>query len=84
MSHVNNDELFDRVTEDVLDNVEYEAVLKYDGEVIARISSYSVSGLEEQLRKLEHAEEKLINDEFHDRFENGYYEPDYDEINKDQ
>lgn len=64
MSHINNELFYESIRERIEDNMEYEAVLKYDGEVVARVTSYSVEGLEEQIRKLEKAEQKKVDEEY--------------------
>lgn len=73
MSHINNELFYESIREKIEDNIEYEAVLKYDGEVVARVTSYSVEGLEEQIRKLEKAEQKLIDKEYDARIDDMAY-----------
>lgn len=65
--------LFDETVERVLDEINYEAVLTYKDEVIAKVSATDIVGLEEELYKLSRAEEQLVN-EIYDETVSGAYD----------
>ncbi len=43
-------------------NIEYEAIVKIDGEVVGRIQSFSLESLEEKLYSLEMRAKKIIEE----------------------
>jgi hypothetical protein len=79
MSTVNNEIIYEKIREDLEEQMSYEAVVKFDGEVYARISSESLTGLQEELYKLEKAEQRKIDEEYDARVDNADYMADLQE-----
>lgn len=73
MSNQANDELYDRALEDVQEWIEYTAVLKYDGQVIGKVSASSADALAAELYKLEQAEVAYTHELADERIESDYY-----------
>lgn len=74
----NNQDLYERTEDDVLERVRYVATLIHDGEVVARVSADGLESLEYELHKLESAEQNLIEETHAERMESGYYDNDWD------
>lgn len=73
MSHINNDQLHDEVMERIQNGIEYTATVEFDDERLARVSSYTFEGLQEELYKLERAELARIEQEYNERIDEEAY-----------
>jgi len=73
MSHINNDQLHDEVMERIQNGIEYTATVEFDDERLARVSSYTLEGLQEELYKLERAEQARIEQEYNERIDDMSY-----------
>lgn len=73
MSTINNDVLFEQAMERVQNGIEYVATVKYDDERLARVSSSTLEGLQEELYKLERAEQRKVEEEYNERIDNEAY-----------
>lgn len=73
MSTINSDQLHDEVRERIENGIEYVAVVKFDDERLARVSSYTFEGLQEELYKLERAELARIEQEYNERIDDMAY-----------
>ena len=68
-----NDTLFEQVKERVQNGIEYQATVMYDDELLGEISSSSFEGLQEELYKLERAEQRKVEEEYNERIDNEAY-----------
>lgn len=73
MSTINNDVLFEQAMERVQNGIEYVATVMYDDERLARVSSSTIEGLQEELYKLERAEKRKVDDEYNERIDDEAY-----------
>jgi len=70
-----------KALKEVQSGYEYTAQLKHKGEVIARVSSHSLEGLEMELSKLEHErekQEKVARQEHDEFYHHKYKDIEYD------
>ncbi len=68
-----NDTLFEQVKERVQNGIEYQATVMYDDELLGEISSSSFEGLQEELYKLERAEQRKVEEEYNERIDDEAY-----------
>lgn len=73
MSTLENDVLYEQAMERIQNGIEYVATVKYDDERLARISSSTLEGLQEELYKLERAEKRRVDQEYDERIDDDAY-----------
>lgn len=73
MSTLENDVLYEQAMERVQNGIEYVATVKYDDERLARVSSSTLEGLQEELYKLERAEQRKVEEEYNERIDDEAY-----------
>ena len=78
-----NEDKLEQVYDNLEQGIEYVAYLKHDGVVISKVSSYSVDGLAEELRKLESAEKDFIVKTAAEMLLGGEIDTDYDDLIKE-
>lgn len=67
------DTLYEQVKERIENGIEYVATVMYDDERLARVSSSTLEGLQEELYKLERAEQRKVEEEYNERIDNEAY-----------
>lgn len=67
------DTLYEQVKERIENGIEYVATVKYDDERLARVSSSTFEGLQEELYKLERAEKERVAREYDERIDDEDY-----------
>jgi len=67
------DTLYEQARERIENGIQYVATVMYDDERLARISSSTLEGLQEELYKLERAEKKRVEQEYDERIDNEGY-----------
>ena len=67
------DTLYEQVKERIENGIEYVATVMYDDERLARVSSSTIEGLQEELYKLERAEKERIAREYNERIDDEDY-----------
>lgn len=73
MSTLENEVLYEQAMERVQNGIEYVATVKYDDEHLARVSSSTLEGLQEELYKLERAEQRKVEEEYNERIDDEAY-----------
>lgn len=67
------DTLYEQVKERIENGIEYVATVMYDDERLARVSSSTIEGLQEELYKLERAEKERVAREYDERIDDEDY-----------
>ncbi len=67
------DTLFEQAKERVQNGIEYVAIVRHDDELLAKVVTHSLESLQEELYKLERAEQRKVEEEYNERIDDKAY-----------